>query len=566
MAIRSPYDFPQDPATHPDGEKIVSVADPIGSAPGNHTYYLARRFNFAEGNYTIALTADDAATVWIGTTQLNLHVIASPTLEKPATAYINIPQGEYRIDVILTNLPAAPSPCYFTMIIKRGEELIYASDKDGWLLDDTQISDDDLPPPDDYRFKLPMFTVLPNWKNGVRERLSWLTDVMDSETSAEQRRSVRRNARREFEADFLRKGANRNRLDDFMVGIGPAEFMMPLWHEAVRMEDGISMEALGVSFPDGELRFREFRQGDLVFVNANDPTDYDILQVGDVEENRFSWAFPPPRPWPIGTRIYPMRQARMLVNPVMSNITDQVSTATIQFTLSEPYKIDAAWGGSIEGNPYFRFNVDRADPIGVNFGRKNFSLDNGSGPQVVIDHGRFTWSLMSTKVRLFTRANAYAFRQFLQSARGRAVHFFAPTFMQDVYLAGDVPEGAEEIVIQGQGFYEYMLRPQPIRLMLAFQFSNGSPTIYATITNVSPIYATDPDGSLSTPLRVVNELLSLDTVLPEIQAKSLHRISFVAETRFDQDAFELFHPTNQQAVVDCALVLRQAFNQRIPGA
>lgn len=566
MAIRNPFDFPTDPVTHPQGEKMVSVADPLASAAGAHTYYLARRFNFSDGNYTIEIGADDAATVWLGTTQLNLNIIATPTLEKPATAFLTIPQGTYRVDVILTNLPAAPSPCYFTMVIRRGDEIVYLSDKDGWLLDDAPISDDDLPPGDDYRFTLPMFTVLPNWQNPITERLTWVTDVMDSETAAEQRRSVRRNARRQFEANFLRKGANRNRLDTFFVGIGPAEFMVPLWHEAVKMEDGLSMEAPGVAFPDGELRYREFRKGDLVFVNAGDPTDYDILQVGDVEEMRFSWAFPPPRRWPKGTRIYPMRQARLLVNPRLNNITDDVSTATALFDLSEPYKVPAAWGGSVAGLPFFPFVIDRAESTGMEYGRRNYTIDNMSGPPVVTDHGRYTATSVSTKLRLRGRSECYRFRQFLQAARGRAVHFFAPTFMWDVALAGDIPAGALEVVVLTQGFTEYMLRPQPIRLQLCFQFSNGSPNIYATITNAMPIYRHDPDGSVSTPPQIVNDLLIVDQALPQINVKSLKRVSFVAETRFDQDTFELVHYTNQQTVVDCAAVFRQAFNQRASGA
>lgn len=564
MTIRTPYEFEQDPETNPAGEKIISVADPIGSAAGASTYYLAKRFNFKEGDYTIAVTADDAATVWIGPTQLGSRIVATPTLAHPATANLHIPQGTYRIDVILQNLPPTPNDCFFTMIIKQGERTVYVSSAEGWLLDDAPIADVDLPATSDYRFDLPVFSILPNWKNGITERLSWLTDVIPSETDAEQRRSVRRNARRSFEAEFLRTLSQKTRLDTFFVGVGVAQFMVPIWHEQVKMNEGIDMEASGVTFPDGDFYLREFRKGDLVFVNDGDPDKYDILQVGDTEENRFSWAFPPPRAWPHGTRIWPMRVARMSQPPQMSNVTEATATVQALFDIVEPYYIPASWGGSVGSEPLFRFIPNRATPIGVEYGRKSFVLDNQSGAQAITDHGRYTHTTTRVDVRAKGRARVYAVRQFLQAARGRARHFQAPTFMADLVPLGDIVAG-DQLLIRPQGFVQTMARPQPIRLRLSFQFKNESPTLYATILSATPIYKMNANGEAASPLQIVAEAFNLDTVLPNIDLRDLERISFLCETRFDQDTFELHHHNNadrDKHRVDLAFALRQTTNPR----
>jgi hypothetical protein len=87
-------------------------------------------------------------------------MVASAVLNTPNTAYINIPQGAYRIDVILQNIPADPTPCYFAMVIMLGNEVVYSSAKEGWILDDATINDSDIPPGEDYRYKLPVFSVL----------------------------------------------------------------------------------------------------------------------------------------------------------------------------------------------------------------------------------------------------------------------------------------------------------------------------------------------------------------------------------------------------------------------
>lgn len=558
MTLRLPFEFEQDPVTP---EKVVSVATPLASAIGAHTFYLSRRFEFTDGDYTFTVHADDAATVWLGTDQLNTRIVASATLAVPSVDTVHIAQGSYRIDVILQNVPVNPTPCYFTMVIMRGAEVIYTSSIEGWLLDDVMVSDDDLPPPDDYRFYLPVFSVLPNWEGGVTERLSWQTDILESETDAEQRRSVRRNARRSFEAGFLRQRAQRDRLDTFFVGIGPAQFMLPIWHEQVTLNEGLDLGAAGVFFPDGNFTKREFNTGDLVFVNAGDPDVFDILQVGDTEENRFSWAFPPPRAWPKGTRIYPMRTASMSQRPKMSNITDTVSRAQASFDLVDPYKITPSWGASFGGDPLFRFVIDRAQPMEVEYGRRNYVLDNQSGVPVVTDHGRYTATVLQTRLRLMGVGEAHGFREFLQAARGRAVHFQCPTFMRDVELL-PMSEASMTIGVKQQGFQDYMLTPQPIRSRLSFQFRNGSQTLYRTITAVEPLYKTEANGDLSIPIQQIGELLSLDTLLPLITVDELKRISFLCETRFDQDHFELHHSTNNQRVVDVAIVLRQSTNQR----
>jgi hypothetical protein len=549
MTLRTPYDFPTNGSY---GEKLVSVADPVESAPGPATYYLARRINFdTDADYTFLLSADDAATVWLGTDQLNLRIVAQCVIGTPTSTDVHIPAGQYRLDVILQNLPVGQTPCVFTLVILRGDVVVYSSAKEGWVLDDSPINDADLPPGEDPRYSMPVWSILPNWKDGIVERLSWQTDVLASETDAEQRRSVRRNARRSIEASFLRQRAQAQRMDAFFSGVGPATFLVPLWHEQVKMLDGIDMEASGVTLP--QIHFREFRKGDIVFVNNGDPDQYDLLEVGDVEDTRFSWASPPPRTWPPGTRIYPMREARIITqNPKMSRVTDTVSTAQVLFDLVEPYQVPASWGPQNNGQPYFAWRVDRANTLDVEFSRKNYVLDNSSGAVVVTDHGRYTTAVLQANLRLYGRSDAYALRQFLQMARGQAQHFYAPTFNQDIEPLTDIAGGVE-LEIASQGFARSMLRPQPNRRQLVFQFRNGTPNLYRTIIDARE----NRHG-----LTLESETLVFDAALPAIKLADLKRISFVCETRFAQDQFEIHHPTNGQAVIDVALTLRQATNQR----
>jgi hypothetical protein len=85
---------------------------------------------------------------------------------------------------------------------------------------------------------LPVWTIKPNWANGIRETLSWLTDVLASTYGPEQRRALRLSPRREFEMTFNPIDAVRSYFDLWLHRMGSFEFMVPLFHDAGRHDGG----------------------------------------------------------------------------------------------------------------------------------------------------------------------------------------------------------------------------------------------------------------------------------------------------------------------------------------
>jgi hypothetical protein len=387
------------------------------------------------------------------------------------------------------NLPAGLTPCFVAFALWKDGQLFYVSSAKGWSMSDAPISDEDLPPPGDPRLAMPVWTLLPNWKNGITERLAFLTDVLESETGAEQRRAVRRFPRRSFEAEFLRQTAWRSRLDMFFAGVGRYEFLVPLWHEQVKMLKGITVDATGVSFSSNSASQREFRTGDLVFVNNGDPDDYELLEVAEVEPERFGWASPPKRRWPAGTRIFPLREARILDAPKLTNLNDQVATAQVRFELSKPDSRPGDWGNLSGGEPVFAFNPNRRTPISFDHSRLTYTLDNSVGQVRVTDPGDYASVTMHLGMTLFGRAQTHAFRQFIAAARGRARRFFCGTFMADMTPVAEIDGTTPTLEIEPIGFTDYMSRPQPVRLGIAVQFKDDTPALYRNITAAEAIHA-----------------------------------------------------------------------------
>jgi hypothetical protein len=212
-----------------NGEQALGVASPIGAAAGRTVFRLSRWFDFDGGVYTLKTVADDAANIYLSLPGRNCKLLAMLGLGQGVTfTQVFIPAGRHRLDVVLSNISADPSPCYIALSLFKGSSLIYASAAPGWVFDTVDIPDADVPVLSDRRLSLRVFSVLPNWQQGITERLEYLTEALGSEVDVEQRRTMRRYPRRSFEAQFARYGATRSRLQQFLTklddGVPGAKF------------------------------------------------------------------------------------------------------------------------------------------------------------------------------------------------------------------------------------------------------------------------------------------------------------------------------------------------------
>jgi hypothetical protein len=553
------------PASFPNGELWLQPWHlPILSIPKD-TYYMARRFVLKGGTYFIKMFVDDAETMWIGKSFTAAAMVHSQFIaDDVVTRELYLPAGEQRIDFIIENLPVFDTPCGIVFSLWQDGHLVYASAADGWVWDTMPIPDEVLPLTSDPRRVLPVFSMLPNWDGGITERLEWLSDVMTSETGAEQRRTLRTRPRRSFESGFLRKGPNRTWLDSFLVSVGQNLLLMPLWHEAIVMVEGIEPDALGVTFAQGAANEREFYEGDLVFVNNGDPNTYDVLMVGDVADDRFTWATPPERSWPKGTRIYPMREARITDAAALSNRTEDVATVQIRFSLQKPYTMTAAWIADMNGRPFFPFRPNRMTDIGANYARLTNTLDNSVGTPFITDISEHTAVTMSLAFTFFGRHRIHQYRQFLAAATGRTKGFFVSTYTHDIEPYANVIEASDILLAKpmGGGMF-YRVHPSSRTHIGITLVGQNTPAYFRRIIAVEKQYADSAGLDVNYETDVWYDRFRLDAVLPALTRSQIARISFVSEARFDQDSFEIQHVSNTSVAIKTACVIRQLGERRM---
>ena len=551
MAVAPVYDLAV-PAPHSaafvNNERALSVAASINAAPARTTFYLSKWFDFIGGAYTLRCVADDAS-VWIASVSKDNGRIVHQTAPSQGVtdSTIFIPPGRHRLDIILTNLSTGASACFVAFSLFQDGQHVYSSSGTGWVFDTAPIADSAVPAIGDVRLTYPLFNITPNWASPVIERIEYLTEVLASESDDEQRRSLRRFPRRSFEAAFARHELRRARLASFFRGIGREKFLLPLWHESFTLTASLGTS---VQFPAGTLWMREFVAGGLVWVNNGVQNVDELMTIQSVNlvTDVVTFTAPPSLSWPAGSKIMPVRVARMLDAASLSNLTDRVGVAQLRFTLADPEKWpDPSWGFCA---PIFRFKINRANAIDVAYERPTaFIIDNDFGPIENFDIAGVTRENNGFSLILRGRPNVVGFRQFIGEARGKAVRFWMPSQTLDVIPAGDVSGLYFDAL--DSGLSDYVRRAQETQVMLGFVFKDKSrPVVYQRVDRI------EKNG--------IYDRIFLIKAIGAISKSELERVMFVLPARFDQDAFELQHHVNDSSVVTTTVLIRTSDSDGLP--
>lgn len=521
------------------GELRLGFADPIESAAVG-TYYLAKHFQIEEGVYNLKIHATGQAIMRIGLTEAEMQAVATFSGGEVGYTQVYLPIGPQRVDFALTHADAG-QPAAITFSLYSGNRLVYASAADGWVFDTAGYpSDEAVPSSGDPRLALPVLTLLPNWGRGITERIAFLTDVLESESGQAQTRALRKWPRREFEMEFMRTDARRSRIDIFIAGVGRRPFLLPLYHEQFRPVGGLAAGSLTLAFPVGTLVNREFMTGDLALVIGTDPLVYEILTVNSVDHDAdtVTWASGPVGEWPDGTRVIPLRRARIVEQLSMSHPVNRAGVATIRAALMD----NATPFVEVWNDARFDFPANWAGDVQFDYDRVAFTVDNQTGTPYIEDPGGSAFIGSRFRVLLRGREDVARFRRFIAGARGRARRFYMPTMTEDLRLAANIDSGDTSFRAEPIGYREYADRIQEAREQVEFVFEDDSDPVRVKVL------AVDTVGSL--------EEFTVDLPMPPIEIAKVKRVQFLVPSRFDQDAFEFMHYVDEARAVETQVVTR----------
>lgn len=532
------------------GAYDLFVQDAYAQAAGNQTYYMAKWFKLKAGTYVVNAYVDDYGSLSVEHEIVFDAAIGSNPNHGTFTVAEN---GVYRFDAIYKNVPPeTPASFAFELLLDGAVyEVSRASD---YIADIVPIPDSALGPrppySDDVRLTYPVFLPLPNWKDGVTERIEWLTDVMMSESGAEQRRPVRLHPRRSFEATFLRWEENRTVLDSTIAGVGQAPLLLPLWHDMTATENAAPAGSIDIF---GQFRVKDFNVGDVVMFRRDLKWDYEtnIIAGLDIDGGHMTLQFGLQQDMPKGTRLYPVRVAQIREAMNGEQMTDSVSRTQVRFYCTEPYDLPASWSDfpsyARTGLHIFALPEDWGEANDITSDRYTFNYDNDSGPAVIVDPGNQNIGSVKKSYTIYGRTADRQFRQILFALQGRTKTFHLPLDTNDFILTRDINPADGALVVRRSGYTQFVGGKQETKRDILVELYDGT-KIPTTIISSRTVQD--------------EEWLFLSQSIPATPRSEVRRIGYMPVSRLDVDGIEIKRLTDAAGVSQVSLTFKSFDDRR----
>lgn len=383
---------------------------------------------------------------------------------------------------------------------------------------------------------LPVWTIRPNWSQGILERLEWLTDVLGSDTGFEQRRAVRLSPRRSFEITVNPTRADRSYLDLILHRLGSEEWLFPLWHDQAVLSSSALAGQSAVLFDN---TFREFRDGDYAILYAS-TFQWEVVQIDSQTDDGALLAVALDADWPRGSRLFPLRRCTIQTDTTLKALTSRVGESVLLFQVNESNDYAESFGDMpvFGGYPVLTIEPNRSQEITSDQVRFFDEQDGDLGVRYRTDKVGRSFAVQSHNWQLRGRQAQAAFRSFLYALRGRQGAIWLPTFNDDLILTKALPAGQNVATFEHVGMY-YVGSGGPIP---------GRARLW-TGSEMALI------ASLPPPQSDFEEKATLIAPVAQSYAPGASW-AFLQPARLDTDTIELQHHTDSDGVMESGATFR----------
>lgn len=392
------------------------------------------------------------------------------------------------------------------------------------------------------------FTFAPNWDDPISERLSWLTDVLRSESMATQRRALRTAPRREFSAKFIAYGRDRQSLDSALLGWGSMVWALPIWPDVQLLEAGVSAGATSCFCSTSG---RDFSTPGLAMFRGESAQDFEVVEVIAVTPTGLTFKRAVSRDWPDGSRLYPVRRAILADEPQMTRLTDMLAETEARFTLVEPCDWPTILPeAKYRGRPVLESRPDESKDLTWKYERMLSKLDNKTGIPGISDIARVAMPVMSWRWIDCGRDRQSALRSLLYGLRGQQIAIWVPTHADDLTVVEVAPDTSKAIVVANVG-YSRFCQGRAGRKDIRIEFFDGS-VLHRRIVSA---------GELDSG----RERLELDAPHGrQLDPADISRVCFMVLVTLASDKIEWTHHTDADGVAEVSLTFRGVRDDDIP--
>lgn len=356
---------------------------------------------------------------------------------------------------------------------------------------------------------------------GLLERLEWLTDVMPAYNGNEQRMQIRTTPRRSFEYDFAAIGADRRRAENVLYSWGARVFAVPVWFDGETLEASVSAGALSIPC---SAQYRDYHVGGLAML-MKDATSYEVVEIGAVGVSSITIARALQATWPAGTKIYPLRLARMPDSVGVRRFNGDTSYGRVRFVCTDINTYTAATETTYRGYPVLTDKPNWSEDLSDEWQRKTQWFDSPSAGYFVDDESGLPTHRQGQRWTLTSRAQIDTYRQWLYARKGRLTSFWLPTWAADIVVLTDFGTSTTVFDIEHQGYTKQVnegIGRRDIRIETV-----AGVIYYRRILSASELNST-------------TERLTIDSALGvSLTAANIRSVSFMALARLEADAVEI---------------------------
>lgn len=384
--------------------------------------------------------------------------------------------------------------------------------------------------------RIVLFSIAPDWSEGMVESISFLTDVMKAYSDNEQRRALRQLPRRamRYRASTL-NARDAAGMESLVWGWQNQPYGVPWWPDATPLT-GSGVLAAGATVIPCVTADRQFAAGGLMCIRTDEFT-FEALQILSVGPSSITVTSPTQFNWTPGpgTLVMPVFLARLPHQVTIERLTSFIDQIECEF-IGEPQQIAPA--PTIALTQYKGFDVLELMPnwdatLKRTYKRSMLTIDPKIGPDEVIDKGGSAIVTQEFPWWLDGHSNITAFRAFVLKRFGQMNPFWIPTWDQDLVLASDVGATDGAIIIKSE-FYSRFFFPSTARRDLAFLPASGTGNVYRRITG-----AVDNGNG--------TETLTLSSSLGVAMPAASTQISFLTLARLASDDVEIKWATSDHA-------------------
>lgn len=383
--------------------------------------------------------------------------------------------------------------------------------------------------------RITLFSVAPEWGEGMEETFEFLTDVMRSYSDNEQRRGLRQLPRRAMRFRALALNARDSAgMESLVWGWQNQPYGVPWWPDAQPLLSDIAAGSFAIPVNTAD---RQFAVGGLIVIWLDEYT-FEALSISSVAANSVSVTSPTQFNWTGGaqTRVMPVFLCRLPSGVDVSRHSSEIDQIDLSFIgeAGQPAPAPTTSPTQFKGFDVLEIPPNwESAPLKRSYKRSMVTIDPKVGPIEVIDKGGSALVGQEFPWWLDTHPNVTAFRAFMLRRFGQLNPFWLPTWDQDLVLFGDVLSTDGGIRIQSE-FYSRFLFPTPARQFIAFIPIDGSGNVYRKVTASTD----NGDGT---------ESLTLESATGKNFAKGTTMLSFLTLARLASDSVAIKWDSSEHA-------------------